>query len=224
MGWLARSALRPEAPPAAEQPAAEANAEAHPSPGLAGLIAGVAGAPSHRVLDLGPALGINLDVYSRFARSVRFADLSQGWRTEGLAGANPSVQLPEALDRLVGVGEEPVDLVFLWDLLNYLDRAGCGALLGAIARVSREGTRMFAVVWAGRTMPAAPLRVEIVDEGTLRYRTASVEMVPCPSLAPAEVERRILPFRVERAVLLRHGLREVVAVLPRGATEPGNPA
>ena len=67
------------------------------------------------------------------------------------------------------------------------------------------------VIEASDRVGRRPLRFMIEDLGRMRYELIG-PVRPAPShLLPAEVERLLAPFQVERAFTLSDGLREYVA-------------
>ena len=184
------------------QPAPGAGEE-HRSLGLKAALAGRVARPGCRVLDLGPAVEANVAFLTRFAGHLSIADLSdsdsggaggQGWR--------------ERLATAVG----PYDLVLLWDLLAYLDRTQASGLVGRLRSLTGPGAVLFLLINEGAEMPARPRVFEIRDEETLLYRPCPCGLIAAPRLPPADVARLLAGFRVDASYLLRHGVREYVAV------------
>ncbi len=211
MLWPSRREHGPAGPGRPAAPDARVD-EVHASPGIEALFAGLEPDGSRRILDLGPAVGATLAVYSPYAATVRFVDLLAG----SLDAGGERLRTPALEDGAIGAAlpevGEPYDLMLLWDLLDYLDRDEAARLIARLDGLSRPGTRLYAAVGVGRTTPALPRRFELVDTATVRSRTVSAVEGGGPALAPAEVERRLAPFRVTRSVILRHGVREYVAV------------
>jgi len=196
-----------------KEPAAHAHgdgAEAEPggaeellSPGLRAALAGPSARPGCRILDFGPLLPANLTFLSRFASHVGIADLSgeadggagaQGWRS-----------------RLVGI-EGPFDLVLAWDLLSHINREEARDLVGWLSSVTRPGGALFLMVPEGPEMPARPGVFEIRGNDRIARRPAICDTVAAPKIPPAEVARLLAGFRVDASFLLRHGVREYVAL------------
>jgi hypothetical protein len=183
----------------------------HPSPLLGELLERFEPGRGLRVLDLGPASCRNLEHYSVFASVVRFADLR--------AAAIPS-QAPDPDDRSFGeklnvllpLTDRPFDLVLAWDLLNYLDGDRAPRLVRHLASVAAPGARLHAMIVTAPTLSAEPLSYQIVSPGEVAYGPGC-RPVPAPQLSPAKVERWLEPFRVSRSVILRHGVRELLAVV-----------
>jgi hypothetical protein len=197
-----------------KEPAAYAHgdgAEAEPaggaeeqfSPGLRAALAVRSARPGCRVLDLGPVLPTNLAFLSRFATHIGIADLTgeevagaseQGWRS-----------------RLASV-EGPFDLVLAWELLSHFDRTEARDLVGWLSSVTRANAALFVMVHEGPEMPARPGVFEIRGNDRIARRPATCDTVAAPTILPAEVARLLAGFRVDSSFLLRHGVREYVAL------------
>jgi hypothetical protein len=68
------------------------------------------------------------------------------------------------------------------------------------------------MMFIGDEMPAEPQAFQIEAEDRVSYRPAGPEMRAPTPLQPAEVERLLAGFRIESSFILRHGVREFVAV------------
>ena len=215
-GLFRRSAEQPSLVPQEATPAATPSPAVHASPGFAALFTAAPSVHLARILDLGPAVGENLAFYGRFARTVRFVDML---RDEIGGGPAARRNVASLLDGCLKAGDGPYDLVLAWDLLNYLEHDAGRDLIERLEGCTRVGTRLFAMISSGHTMPARPQRFTIVDAQRLAYRETGGGVCASPELAPAEVGRLLAPFRVERSVVLSHGVREYVAVRPRAAGE-----
>jgi hypothetical protein len=183
----------------------------HDSPGLAELFAGLDPDRDHRVLDLGPAVACNLEHYRRVASRVRFVDLLRVDPREDLRGLEGDELERRLAELLPGDGDGP-DLILTWDVLNYFDDRRAGPVARRVAALAAPGARLHTMIITAPTMSAEPNRYLIVAPGRLAYRTGSARLVPAPGLPPARVERWLEPLAVTRSVVLRHGVRELVAV------------
>lgn len=228
----------PDAARAAE--AAElAGAEEHRSPGLQAALAVHAARAGCRVLDLGPAVPANVTFVSAFASHLRIADLmdddangsssgpsgdpdgvdadvdsAEASEVDGSDepdGADPSTRPRDLAERLTDT-EEPFDLVLVWDYLSRLDRTQTDQLVGRLRRATRPGSALYLLVHEGSEMPAEPQVFEIREQDRIAYRPAGQGSTPAPKIPPAEVARRLSGFRIDASFVLRHGVREYVAV------------
>ena len=183
--------------------AAQGAIEEHRSPGLKATLAGAAARSGCRVLDLGPLVPANVAFLARFASHVSIADLD-----ENDGGGTAPQRWRERLAAAVG----PFDLVLAWDFLNHLDRQEARSLVAWLRSVTRPGAVLFLLFHEGPEMPARPVVYEIRGEETIRYRPADGGSVAAPTIPPAEVGRLLAGFRVDASFILRHGVREYVAV------------
>lgn len=174
------------------------------SPALAAFFDRVSEDRTHSVLDLGPASESSMRSFGRFARWIRFADLSEtdvspiGWRA--------------ALEALPCEPSHPWDLIFLWDILDRIEPENRTALMARITEISAPGARLYVAVDTSARPETAPLRFSVIDTDRMRYEQAGAPRPPFPRMLPAEVERLLNPFRVVKAFTSQLGLREYVAV------------
>jgi hypothetical protein len=218
MRWLQRSqTVRPTARGSgAEVTWNGDNAAVHDSPALAEIFAALDPDQPVRVLDLGPAIQANLDYYSTIGSGVRIVPLVRDDGLEGLQQLDADA-FAAKLNRLLPVGGDGFGLVLMWDLLNYLDDEQPSLLAHHLAAVALDSARIHAMIFTGETMPPGPSRYELLQAGRLRYRPASHGRTGAPNPPAARVERWLEPFRVERSFVLRHGIREFIAILPEPA-------
>ena len=69
------------------------------------------------------------------------------------------------------------------------------------------------MTYTTETMPASPCGFRLLEDHRLHYRPSTARRTDCSDPAPAMVERWLTPFRVVRAFVLRHGVREFLGVL-----------
>jgi hypothetical protein len=206
VGWLRRTG--PPAPAAAGD--VEPREEAGPSeversaPGIAALFADLSEDGSHAVLDLGSATETNFELYSRFARRIRFADLlTAPLRGEPWAAAFQS--LPKDPVQLY-------DLVLAWNLFDLVPPLGRFPLVERLAQLTTPGARIYVVVDASGEPTTQPLRFTIRGMDRVAQQAVADPRPAGPELLPAEAERLLRPFEVTHAFTLRMGYREYVAV------------
>ncbi len=215
MGWLRRSQAGSLAPALSEDLAVtgkDGGGVVHDSPALAEIIAGIDRERPVKVLDLGSALQTNLDYYATIGAGVRIVPLLRNDGPEGLSSLDTD-DFSALLDRLLPPDHAGFGLILMWDLLDYLVDDQPTILARHLATVSERGARIHVMVVTAETMPARPSRYELLGAGRLAYRPTTLQRMSPPDLPPAKVERWIKPFRVERSFLLRHGVREFIAVL-----------
>ncbi|GBE09977.1 hypothetical protein BMS3Bbin12_02104 [bacterium BMS3Bbin12] len=167
------------------------------------------------ILDLGPAIGGNIEFFGRFPCALHIADA-----VGALAGLRPEIDPEtgavrtapleaEIRRQLPGAGGDTFDVILGWDLLNYLDGPVFSAFAAQLRPLLRHGTRLHAFLWSQPRMPVFPARFRILDAAHMGFE-ASDRTRECPRYTQRDLERRLPGLHVQRSVLLRSGLQEYV--------------
>jgi hypothetical protein len=201
--WLRRGRGEPTPAEAEDEEKGPAQVE-RAAPGVATALAGFGESRSHAVLDLGPAVGRNLRVYSRFARRVRFADL--------LTAPPSGTSWDAALKSIPRFPDQPYDLVVAWNLLDRMAPEQRHLLVERLLDLTRPEARLYVVVDTSGDRATRPLRFSLIGEDRVRQEPIGPAQPAWPQILPAEMERLLEPFRVVQAFVLRLGMREYVAV------------
>jgi hypothetical protein len=191
--------------PAQVQPEPESYEAA--APGVASLLDGIGEDGSRCVLDLGAAAAASLDVYARFARHIRFADLPAQLRTP--QGWRPVEELPHALP---AHPSQPYDLVFAWDVFDRLLPEYHAPLVARLADITTPTARLHVMAHSGEGPTTRPLRFALLGRDRMRYEPLGAAVPAGPRLMPARVAQLLLPFRVVHGFTLKGELREYVAL------------
>lgn len=171
---------------------------------LGDLLSGLVPGGAYRFLDLGPAVGSNIEYLSRFTLSVQVADL---WGS--LANGEPR-SWERALEALAPeAGSAGYHAVLAWDLLNYLSPDRLRQLAARLAETTRPGGLVFALVYYSREMPAEPLRFRIADRETLTY-PAPGALRPAPRYPQRTIQQAFADFETEKAYVLKTGQHELL--------------
>jgi hypothetical protein len=210
VGWLRRTG--PPAPGEAgdgeKREAAEASEVERSAPGIAALFSELREDGSHAVLDLGSATETNFELYSRYARRIRFADLlTAPLRGEPWEGA---------LRSLSSRSGRPYDIVLAWNLFDLMPPPKRRPLVERLARLTAPGARLYVLVDSSGGHTTQPLRFAIRGMDRVAQRAVGGAHPAGPELLPAEVERLLRPFEVTHAFTLRLGYREYVGVRDPG--------
>lgn len=223
MSWSFRRSEppAPEAMTDADEPSPPPS-EVHPSPGFADLVQHLqrTGGGLH-ILDLGPALGSNIEFLGRWARRLQIVDLPASLAeidgVEQRLAKQPEAVFAETLPAAEPPG---FDVVLAWNLFDYLDRRPLAALGDGLTRLSRPGGHLFAFVSTDREIPALPPVIRIEGEGRyLRGEPRTAELRPGRRWNPGDLEEALPGFEVVHSYLLRHGVRE--HLLRRRGAAPG---
>ena len=105
--------------------------------------------------------------------------------------------------------EDAIDLVYCWDLPNYLTLDALSALMAAIGHRARPGALAHALVcYADRDMKEDPGRfVPASDEQLIDMSTTSTT-IEAPRYSPVELGKSIGRFAIDRTRLLSNGMQE----------------
>ncbi len=164
-----------------------------------------------RLLDLGPVVGANLEVYCGVARSVVVVDLAVACGLKESVRHGEPDRPARAVEEVLTSAPGSIDLVLAWDLLNYLSLEAVALLAARLAVELAPGAALHAFVATGAVMPARPGRWLIRSPDRLALESGSVAERPAPGWLPAVVEKTLSGFRVERSVVLPTA-REILAV------------
>ena len=105
--------------------------------------------------------------------------------------------------------EEPLDLVLCWDLLNYLERPALKTLMACIAKRTRSGAHVHALMcYSTPKMPAVPSHHIPTDDLSLTVIPATGELRNAPRYTPEDLALCMPAYRMDRAMLLRNGMQE----------------
>jgi hypothetical protein len=182
------------------------------SPGLETVLGRLREDQRHRVLDLGAAVGANLEYYSQFADHVRVVDLLADGEPLPFQGDSDQPRLERVVRTMFPDAWGPYDLVFVWDLLNYLQEGEARAVVGRAIELCNPGAALLSLVVSTEVMSERPLRFTILDRATLEYRAVTPDTTRSPGWPSSTIERIHRGCRMERSFLLRHGIQEYVAV------------
>ncbi len=175
------------------------------------LLARLDATERHVVLDLGGANTAMLDRLGRSPCRVEIADMAHFGGVDRLNATEPGPALAEVAESLLPPTrqDDPVDIVFCWDLPNYLALTSLSALMQAIGHRARRGALAHALIcYADRDMPERPGRyIPTADDDLIDHNPAS-ETIAAPRYSPEELGKNMGRFMIDRARLLGNGMQE----------------
>lgn len=166
MDWLQRLGRAPgrDEKPEDEEEDRDAGVVRRSSPGLAALFEGVEEGGDHAILDLGPAVGAHLSLFSSFAGQVCFGDL--------LPHPPRGRALEAALDAIPTHGRLPYDVVLLWNVLDRVTPEERAAIVRKVTDITAPGARLYAVAESSDEPTTRPLRFTLLDRTHVEQRPA----------------------------------------------------
>jgi len=181
------------------------------------LVAGLKIDERHVVLDLGAASTALLALLGRSRCRVEVADLAHFGGIDFLNSKEPGPALVGAAESWLpnGLSNDAIDIVFCWDLPNYLTLNALSALMAAIGERARPRAFAHAMIfYADRNMKAQPGRFVPTPDGELIDQCAASETIAAPRYSPEELGKSMGRFTIDRARLLGNGMQEFLFQLP----------
>lgn len=168
------------------------------------------------IQDLGPAQSTTIAFCNRFRCRLDITDLPTD--IAALNAEDDPKRLSALAKKLLPEQQyDATDVVFCWDLLNYLGRPALTAVMDRVAARAQAGCLIHAlIVYSATHMPAYPGRyspwLEQTEESghadQLLYVPATQELSEAPRYTPDDLVHCLRGYRVERAVLLNNGMQE----------------
>ncbi len=167
----------------------------------------------YRFIDLGPAIGRNVEYLTQYASRIRVLDLHGTLAEEKFFDRGEEPCDETMMERALKIPDpERFDVVLGWDLFNYLKSDELRALVRYLDRHFVRGTIFFAMVSTLKEMPAQPMSFRIQDKDTLIYCADSAGARSCPRFTPRDLTLLMSSFSVHSSFILRNGMQEYVFV------------
>lgn len=199
--------------PSPTPPDAESHEQLHKSLALNALFHQLREDRKYRVLDLGPAVGRNIEFFSQFRCKLQIEDLFETFSSFDYFAPEDGFSYEAVFSYLLPFSRSTTfDVILAWDVPNYLDRQVLLHLVRHLSRFSRPGTLLFALIATGKHIPETPHRFEIVDEETLLYGGKTTVLRSGPQYDASDLSRLMPGFRVCNSFVLRNGYREYLMV------------
>ena len=191
----------------------ESRGETFKSLGLKALFELLATDRKYSILDLGPAIGANIEFLSRFSSKLRVENLFETLTRGKFFGLDEELVDQSLVSRIISIPPgECFDVVLSWDLVNYFKPAELKPLIRYLETFCAQGAFFFIMGATGKEIPTAPTTFKLVDAETLLYTAGSAEVRPCPRYAPRDLSLLMSGFRVQSSYILQNGMQEYVFV------------
>lgn len=178
----------------------------------------------HRILDLGPASGENVDFFAHYPCTLYVADFYQNLLSFPAERRIDGEGFREIVGELLSYPEDTrFDAILVWDLFDYLCLDQIEVLSRRLARYSELGTILVALLSLHSEIPSRPRAYQILNGETLRYDMNCTSHRPAPRHVEPHLCRRMPGFRVESTFVLRHGVQEYVFAFDRPALRVEEP-
>ena len=163
----------------------------------------------YHILDLGSAYGSNVDFFSQFRCKIHIEDLYQTLSSFDYLSPEDGFSYDVVYDYLLPYGRNTnFDLIFAWDLFNYMEEEEFLHLVLYLGKFCRTGTLLFALMSNLKHIPERPTKFKILDQEHLQYEVSSPVLRPCPRYQQSDLKRLMPHFQVANSFLLRNGFKE----------------
>ena len=162
----------------------------------------------YHVLDLGPALGANVDFFSQFSCKVYIEDFYRTLSSFDYLSED-ELSYQAVFEYLLPYEKNTrFDIILGWDLFNYLERDELQSLILHLGHFCHKGTLLFALISTSQYLPEKPTTFQIVNHDRLLYQTNSTVLRECPKYQQTDLNQLLPNFRVSNSFLLRNGFKE----------------
>ena len=161
------------------------------------------------ILDLGAVRPQTVELLSRFRCRLEIVDLADTVTASGVGAGDPVrfTDLSEALH--ANPDNEPVDIAFCWDFLNYLIPEQMTELIKGIAARCRPDAFVHALIaYSDPLMPQWPGQFVPVDDGRLLNLSTAEPQCLAPHYSPEDLTSWMPGVTIERVRLLTNGMQE----------------
>lgn len=106
-----------------------------------------------------------------------------------------------------------LNVIFLWDLPNYLDKPVMRGLIEYLSHHMHENVKLHLYIHTKQQMPAFPRGYSIMPEGKIWLENSDNATVKSPLYFQETLLTVFHPFKVKRSMLLSSGLQEYILAL-----------
>jgi 2-polyprenyl-3-methyl-5-hydroxy-6-metoxy-1,4-benzoquinol methylase len=206
---LRRAPRRPDDPVSAGT-AAEPEAYALvPSRAYPKFLAALAGREKLTIIDLGPAIGSNIEYFAeRAACKIFVEDLYADLERHARAGTR--AELATALPARLRQEDASVDAVLCWDIFDFLEKPAAQAFARELVRVLKPGGALFGLFSNAAGEQSHYTKFVISDGSHFRHKTIPATPVPRQVLQNRDIIRMFDGLLVSDSYLLLTHTREIV--------------
>jgi hypothetical protein len=183
----------------------------HKSPALNVVLGDIQQDRRYEILDLGSAVGQNVDFFGQFSCRLHIEDLYDTLSSFDFLSPEDGFSYQAVFSYLMPYPRKlRFDLILAWDILNYLEREECRQLIVHLGHFCQKGTILFGLISTRRHIPDTPHLFRLGGTEKLVYERRSTVVRDCPRYEKTDLDVLIPGFRVCNSFLLRNGYKEYV--------------
>lgn len=174
------------------------------------FLSSLSGREHSTFIDLGPAVGSNLEFFAERTSCKFFID-DLFAEIEAQARAGTREKLATTLPARITQPDGSVDAVLCWDIFDFLDKAAAQALARELVRVLKPGGALFGFFYNQIGHEKKQYTKFIIqDESHFRHRTSPATPLPVHVLPNRDIIRLFDGLLVSDSFLLLTHTREIV--------------
>ena len=186
------------------------------SPLLFDLLNSLSNEEYHEILDILPASQGVIDSFSSFHCKLYLPGCVKELCEITSDKYDTANKLHRAFTRTLGFYKKrraSLNVIFLWDLPNYLDKRVMRGLIKYLSDHMHESVKLHLYIHPKQQMPATPRTYSIMPEGKVWLENSDNATIKSPLYFQEALLSLLHPFKVNRSMLLSSGLQEYILEL-----------
>ncbi len=170
----------------------------------------------HEILNPLPANQGLIDSFSNFCCKLYLPGCMQELYEMTSGRYDTATKLNRAFAKKIGIYKKQkaaLNLVFLWDLPNYLDKQVMKGLIEYLLHHSHKNIKLHFYIYTREQMPSSPGVYSIMPEGKIWLDNSGDATVKSPLYFQEALQSLLHPFKVKRSMMLSSGLQEYILEL-----------
>ena len=186
------------------------------SPILFELLNGLSIEEHHQILDVMPVRQGIIDVFSGFACKLYLPGCLQELCSISSEKYDTANKLNRVFTKTFGLYKKQrafLNIIFLWDLPNYLDKQVMQSLIEYLSQHMHENIKLHMYIHTRQQMPSSPGSYLILPDGKVGLELSRDGSIKSPLYFQEKLQKLLHPFKVKRSMLISGGLQEYILEL-----------
>lgn len=175
------------------------------------MLADMSSLHKHNILDIGRASGYSIDFFGDYRCKLYISNSVSVIHKLDPATLDTPHKWHRALVKSLNFYKRKkadLDVILLWDLLNYLTPDHLDGLINYLLPHSSGRVLIHAYLYSARKMPAAPANYHILKNNTVAIDMDTSTQTDCPMYHQTMLQKYMSQLKVNRAVMLSSGIQE----------------
>ncbi len=167
----------------------------------------------HEVLTLLPANQGVIDLFSRFHCKLYLPDCLQELCEMTSDRYDTATKLNRTFTKKIGIYKKQkaaLNLIFLWDLPNYLDKQVMKGLIEYLLQHVHKNVKLHLYIHTREHMSSSPSVYSIMPGGKIWLENSANATVKSPLYFQEALQTLLHPFQIKRSMMLSSGLQEYI--------------